>query len=178
VACTPDCNGKECGDNGCGGMCGTCGEGWICKDGVCQEDVPCEPNCLNKECGDNGCGNPCGSCGIDQKCSPSGMCVAEDVVFDIVVPDPDVTVGENEPGGDSDSPWSESDQSNGKGNGDGTGLCPEGSTYVWGQCLPDETTADEGGCSVSASPPPASTAGFALLFAVLLLGLFLIRETA
>jgi hypothetical protein len=23
-ACQPDCNGKQCGDDGCGGSCGTC----------------------------------------------------------------------------------------------------------------------------------------------------------
>ncbi len=35
--CIPDCNGKECGDNGCGGSCGTCSEGEVCKRYKCTE---------------------------------------------------------------------------------------------------------------------------------------------
>jgi len=34
-ACTPDCTGKECGDDGCGGSCGSCVAG-SCVAGVCQ----------------------------------------------------------------------------------------------------------------------------------------------
>ena len=35
--CTGDCEGKECGDDGCGGSCGTCAEGTTCnKTGKCQ----------------------------------------------------------------------------------------------------------------------------------------------
>jgi hypothetical protein len=33
--CTPDCAGKECGDDGCGGSCGMCAEGESCQDGQC-----------------------------------------------------------------------------------------------------------------------------------------------
>jgi hypothetical protein len=28
--CTPNCTGKDCGDDGCGGTCGTCTEGFTC----------------------------------------------------------------------------------------------------------------------------------------------------
>jgi len=28
--CVPDCEGKECGDDGCGGVCDTCDGGWAC----------------------------------------------------------------------------------------------------------------------------------------------------
>lgn len=28
--CVPDCEGKECGDDGCGGVCDTCSGGWRC----------------------------------------------------------------------------------------------------------------------------------------------------
>lgn len=36
-ACTPDCSGKECGDDGCGSVCGTCGanEGCASITGQC-----------------------------------------------------------------------------------------------------------------------------------------------
>jgi len=36
VPCVPDCGDKECGDNGCGGMCGVCNSGCVCGDeGFC-----------------------------------------------------------------------------------------------------------------------------------------------
>lgn len=35
--CIPKCENKECGPDGCGGICGNCGEGEICSDlGTCQ----------------------------------------------------------------------------------------------------------------------------------------------
>ena len=34
--CVPDCVGKECGDDGCGDVCGTCAAG-DCVEGICQE---------------------------------------------------------------------------------------------------------------------------------------------
>ncbi len=34
--CTPDCAGKICGADGCGGSCGDCSDGWSCNDaGTC-----------------------------------------------------------------------------------------------------------------------------------------------
>jgi hypothetical protein len=33
--CTPDCTGKECGDDGCSGTCGDCVEGKECGEGIC-----------------------------------------------------------------------------------------------------------------------------------------------
>jgi LmbE family N-acetylglucosaminyl deacetylase len=37
-ACVPDCTGRECGDDGCGGSCGSCGADEVCSDGVCACD--------------------------------------------------------------------------------------------------------------------------------------------
>jgi hypothetical protein len=34
-SCTPQCSGKVCGNDGCGGSCGTCGSGQ-CVEGVCS----------------------------------------------------------------------------------------------------------------------------------------------
>jgi len=36
--CQPICNGKACGDNGCGGVCGVCDDGNDCTDDICDED--------------------------------------------------------------------------------------------------------------------------------------------
>ena len=34
-ACTPGCAGKKCGDDGCGGSCGSCGDNEECKASAC-----------------------------------------------------------------------------------------------------------------------------------------------
>jgi hypothetical protein len=34
--CEPDCDGKECGDDGCGGQCGVCTAGNGCAQGIAQ----------------------------------------------------------------------------------------------------------------------------------------------
>ena len=33
--CVPNCSGKTCGDNGCGGSCGTCSSGQVCTNYQC-----------------------------------------------------------------------------------------------------------------------------------------------
>ncbi|MBM4372618.1 MAG: hypothetical protein FJ098_13235, partial [Deltaproteobacteria bacterium] len=75
VGCTPDCAGKECGDDGCGALCGTCDEGFFCEDGACIEGE-CTPDCAGKECGDNGCGALCGTCEGGLVCQ-DGQCEEE-----------------------------------------------------------------------------------------------------
>jgi hypothetical protein len=58
--CTPNCNGKTCGDDGCGGTCGTCpGAQDVCQNGHCI----CVPQCAPANaCGANGCNGSCGTC--------------------------------------------------------------------------------------------------------------------
>jgi len=58
--CLADCLGRECGDDGCGGSCGSCYGGATCVQGRCEG--ACQPTCLGRECGDDGCGGSCGSC--------------------------------------------------------------------------------------------------------------------
>ncbi|MCG3173621.1 MAG: hypothetical protein GMKNLPBB_01820 [Myxococcota bacterium] len=72
--CKPDCTGKECGPNGCGGFCGACINGETCNAaGECVFNG-CTPNCTGKTCGDNGCGGACGDCDASKTCS-KGLCV-------------------------------------------------------------------------------------------------------
>ena len=71
--CTPDCGGKECGSDGCGGNCGGCGYGVMCWEGAC-----CVPECGAGDCGSDGCGGQCGLCDETEvchmgKCKPSCM---------------------------------------------------------------------------------------------------------
>ena len=73
--CVPNCDGKTCGDDGCGGSCGECGEGEECTEaGQCE--VPCVPNCEGKECGGDGCEGSCGSCDEGDTCSEDGICLS------------------------------------------------------------------------------------------------------
>lgn len=62
----PNCEGKECGDDNCGGSCGECTCNELCKD------YQCEWICKYKECGDNGCGGSCGECGSWEVCTSWG----------------------------------------------------------------------------------------------------------
>ncbi|MBN1770828.1 MAG: hypothetical protein JXB32_06200 [Deltaproteobacteria bacterium] len=69
--CTPNCSGRECGDDGCGGSCGTCPPGSACDAaGRCT----CTSNCTGRECGDDGCGGSCGTCTPPATCGADGRC--------------------------------------------------------------------------------------------------------
>jgi len=64
--CVPSCDGKDCGDDGCAGSCGSCPAGLTCKeDFTCG---PCDPDCSGKQCGDDGCGGSCGECSDGNAC--------------------------------------------------------------------------------------------------------------
>ncbi len=72
--CIPDCSGRECGGDGCGGVCGTCDGGEACSGGVCVErggggDWACDEIvfCV-QECPDQNCWQECISQG-----SPEGQ---------------------------------------------------------------------------------------------------------
>jgi hypothetical protein len=87
--CVGDCTGLSCGDDGCGGSCGTCGfildpetgeanELLACVSGSC---VPgCSPTPIlcadeSRECGPDGCGGECGTCAAGRICSGTFECV-------------------------------------------------------------------------------------------------------
>ena len=100
--CTPNCNGKTCGDDGCGGSCGTCGEHQACKKGYCacakgykkcgERCIPLTACCEDKDCGTGRicyqgkckcaegykpCGKRCiptGACCTDKECDPYEDC--------------------------------------------------------------------------------------------------------
>ena len=99
--CQPSCDNKECGNAGCGYVCGDCECGEKCQTGQCIftacddkecggdgcggicAECACGENCENgqcmfnacdsKDCGDDGCGGNCGSCGCGEECS-DGLC--------------------------------------------------------------------------------------------------------
>ena len=55
--CIPQCRGLECGDDGCGGECGPCRDGFDCAEGRCVEstagdlDCPAVVECINRSGG-------------------------------------------------------------------------------------------------------------------------------
>lgn len=81
--CVRQCDGKFCGgDDGCGGTCGGCDEGFACTEEPplqCLPD-PCVPDCVNDDgskrtCGDDGCRGSCGECAADELCvAETGEC--------------------------------------------------------------------------------------------------------
>ncbi|RME27867.1 MAG: hypothetical protein D6806_03880 [Deltaproteobacteria bacterium] len=83
--CVPQCDGRCCGDNGCGGVCrDDCAAGTSCDPTSCTCTQDCEPaTCasLGKECGswDDGCGGTidCGQCSSGQ-CTAEGLCGCEE----------------------------------------------------------------------------------------------------
>lgn len=70
--CQPQCSGRQCGPDQCGGSCGGCMAGLTC-DGAGQ--CVCVPQCTGKQCGPDGCNGTCGTCTATQACSAAGQCV-------------------------------------------------------------------------------------------------------
>jgi hypothetical protein len=68
--CSPSCDGKTCGPDGCGGQCGTCKNTETCAAGSCV----CNPSCAGKTCGPDGCGGQCGVCSGTDVCK-NNSCV-------------------------------------------------------------------------------------------------------
>ena len=71
IECTGSCDGQECGDDGCGRLCGDCPQTYTCDGTAC---VKCVSECAGRECGDDGCGRSCGSCPGSTSCE-DGACV-------------------------------------------------------------------------------------------------------
>jgi hypothetical protein len=78
IGCVPTCPAdKGCGDDGCGGSCGTCADGEKCgPSNLCIVASACVPSCANGQlCGDNGCGGVCGLCtDFDAPVCIDGLC--------------------------------------------------------------------------------------------------------
>ena len=79
-ACVRQCAGRQCGEDGCGGLCGECASGETCSQtGRCTAEVAggCSDTCedLGYECGEV-CGEVCGVCGGGLFCD-DGLCVCK-----------------------------------------------------------------------------------------------------
>ena len=151
VSCTPQCDGKECGDDGCGGSCGACDGGacdpdtFTCVDpcmgvtfeGCCEGDTVkwCEDGELvEADCNHPDAGGPqCGWvaeasyywCGTDGSADPSG-----------VYP---IDCGECEPSCAGKTCGDD-------GCGGSCGACDAGTTCDAGQCKPCAPSCDGREC--------------------------------
>ena len=92
AGCTPSCERKICGDDGCGGSCGICGTEQVCASGRCVANCPagqkvcagtCIPHdqcCGNAECLPDAprcCRGACMAstrCCTDTDCAPNEAC--------------------------------------------------------------------------------------------------------
>jgi hypothetical protein len=75
--CTPKCGRKQCGNDGCGGSCGECAAGQVCRSGTCCTPEPPDVTCAGR-CGtvaDAICHLPvtC-TCPSGQECLSNGSC--------------------------------------------------------------------------------------------------------
>ncbi len=81
--CIPDCTGRNCGDDGCGGSCGACGDALACNgvdtcpaNGVCVTGPV--PNCNDGiACTADSCVEPAGTCSNvpnNALCSNNNVC--------------------------------------------------------------------------------------------------------
>ncbi len=70
--CAPDCDGKQCGNDGCEGTCGAC-EG---STEYCTDDGACVDDCEGRQCGPSPiAGHDCGDCpGATDWCTAEGQC--------------------------------------------------------------------------------------------------------
>ena len=151
-----NCEGMDCGDDGCGGECGSCPQAApICEEGLCKLD--CLADCDGKECGDDDCGESCGTCPaaapfcIDFLCQAD--CVAECVGKDCggdgcggscgtcPAAAPECVEGACQPVCVPDCIGLECGDDGCSGN---CGACPQDEECsAWGQCISSETCVDK-----------------------------------
>lgn len=86
--CVPDCAGKACGDDGCGGTCGTCsGALPACSAGQCTcpaDSQACGGFCVPEVCGGGGSLSGCNcSCPTGVVCIPGAVCAPAPVYCDV-----------------------------------------------------------------------------------------------
>jgi hypothetical protein len=82
--CVPDCNGRLCGPDGCGSLCGFCSHPLVCNEfGQCVSI--CQTQCDGKTCGPDGCGGLCGECTSELVCGEvDQLCHEPDCIPDCV----------------------------------------------------------------------------------------------
>lgn len=131
--CKPDCNGKKCGPDGCGGTCGECPDGFSCK-----EDNTCGNDCGISDLDHDGLPDKCDPCPLDphNDADKDGVCGNEDNCT--VVPNPNQEDSDNDDIGDAcETPCSECCCSGGDG-------CPTPKICELGKVFPQYDQDQDG----------------------------------
>jgi len=81
--CISDCAGKDCGNNGCGGSCGTCGFDETCTLGQCITDPCWNKNSCDDYSNQADCNN--NVCSVPASCTWDGTCNAAVAPGDMVL---------------------------------------------------------------------------------------------
>jgi hypothetical protein len=139
TGCVPACEGKQCGDDGCGDTCGACGDEETCTLGVCVVPQP------GPICGDDLCEAPEGPEDCPEDCAGEGPVCGDDLCTPPELPEtcPDDC---GPPGGNC---------------GDGDCVPPETPETCPGDCEPvdpPEGCTTDADCSGSPPCPPPSDA--------------------
>jgi hypothetical protein len=147
--CTPGCDGKLCGDDGCLGSCGGCDNGQVCNDDQ-TACVECVPICEGKTCGNDGCGGSCGVCTDGKGCGAESHCI-------------DVTIGESCANPKVISPLPYTDNADSSAQEDSNhdfGACAQETEAATGHLVPDVAyvfTPEKSGQYVLSVVPVPST---------------------
>ncbi|MBU1897841.1 hypothetical protein KKB55_08810, partial [Myxococcota bacterium] len=161
--CLPDCAGKTCGADGCGGACGVCRPGARCEIGRCVTPPPI--------CGDHRCDpkESCIGCAEDCPCLEGARCDF-DLARCVCASQCEATLGQNQPrecgpdgcGGHCGrcpawqicddgrcvcAPKCEGKACGPDGCGGECGACPEGAACsAQGRCVPESPRCGDGRC--------------------------------
>lgn len=151
--CTPQCAGKECGDDACSGSCGECSFGDKCLDGICMEvggfGWPCDngSSCKSGWCIKGNKGNKvCTILCPDGNCPAPWECIQQDIpgIEPVFICMPDCV------------PECEGYECGADGCGGKCGACPPGKVCVGHECeeAECENTCDEAsvGCDDEGVP--------------------------
>jgi len=169
-SCVPMCadDPDACGDDGCGGSCGTCPAGSVCgglfcvadpclgvtcppgqscEDGVCLGGG-CEPSCGLATCGDDGCGGSCGTCPAGSVCD--GLACVADPCLGVTCP-PGQSCADGVCLGEGCEPSCGLATCGDDGCGGSCGHCEANEYCVLGHCSATLPGCPAGHCTV---PPP------------------------
>ena len=126
--CSANCEGKNCGNDGCGGTCGACGPDKLCVDGVCTAITPCNGVPANGTCE----GNTLKQCVNDSlvvtDCAADGKVCTIEPQFDIALCQTETC-----------TPNCTNKSCGTDGCGGSCGTCPEGQT-----CAEDQQCTEDG----------------------------------
>jgi hypothetical protein len=183
--CEWECLGKECGEDGCGGVCGLgplenlgCPEAEPVCDLSTYSCQPCPPDCEQKSCGDDGCGGSCGECGagylcVDGFCEPAGMGdVVEqtDLQEDSDLSSPEILIPDQQGGDQQTTDRSPSDKSGEPETSDDSDAAKSDSSTDL-MSLPGG--AGEGGCGGCVTASNKNSGALPTGWVLLMLGLWL-----